>query len=41
MKGIALNNQGTAADADLAASVSIHLAPFTSNVEKAVANAAK
>lgn len=39
--GIALTDEGLASDADLAASVSIHLAPFTSNVAKAVANAAK
>lgn len=39
--GIALSDEGLAADADLAASVSIHLAPFTANVAKAVANATK
>lgn len=41
VKGIAVTDQGLASDADLAASVSIHLAPFTSNVEKAVSNATK
>ena len=41
VKGIAVNEEGLAADADLAASVSVHIGPFISNVEKAIANAAK
>lgn len=39
-KGIALTDEGVAADADLAASVSVHVGPFIANVEKA-ANSAK
>jgi len=41
VKGITLNEQGTAADADLAASVSVHIGPFIANIDKAVANAVK
>ena len=41
VKGIALNEEGVAADADLAASVSVHVGPFIANIEKASANAAK
>lgn len=41
VKGIALTESGTASDADLAASVSVHVGPFIANVEKAVANVAK
>lgn len=41
VKGIALNEEGVAADADLAASVSVHVGPFIANVEKAAANAAQ
>lgn len=39
VKGIAVDETGAATDADLAASVSVHIAPFIANVEKAVANA--
>ncbi len=39
--GIALSDEGKAADADLAASVTVHIGPFMANVAKAVANAAK
>ncbi len=41
VKGIALNEEGVAADADLAASVSVHVGPFIANIEKASVNAAK
>lgn len=41
VKGIALNDQGLAADADLAASVTVHVGPFIANVDKAVADATK
>ncbi len=41
VKGIALTDQGLAADADLAASVTVHVGPFIANVDKAAANAAK
>ncbi|MBB2181673.1 hypothetical protein H0486_02125 [Lachnospiraceae bacterium MD1] len=41
VKGIAVNEDGTAKDADLASSVTVHVAPFIANVDKAVANAAK
>lgn len=39
VKGIALDETGAATDADLAASVSVHVGPFIANVEKAVAAA--
>ncbi len=39
VKGIALTDQGLAADADLAASVTVHVGPFIANVDKASANA--
>lgn len=35
VKGIALTDEGLAADADLSASVTVHIGPFMSNVEKA------
>lgn len=35
INGIALTDEGLAADADLAASVTVHIGPFMSNVEKA------
>ena len=41
VKGIALTDAGLAADADLAASVTVHVGPFMANVAKAVANATK
>jgi len=41
VKGIALNEEGNATDADLAASVSVHVGPFIANIDKAVANAAQ
>ena len=41
VKGIAVSAEGTAADADLAASVSVHIGPFISNIEKAFANSAR
>lgn len=41
VKSIAVTEDGHAGDADLAASVSVHVTPFIANVEKAVANAAK
>ena len=40
VKGIALNEEGVAADADLAASVTVHIGPFMTVIEKAF-NAAK
>lgn len=39
VKGIAVSDDGIAADADLVSSVTVHIAPFISIVEKAVANA--
>ncbi len=39
VKGIALTDDGKAADADLAASVTVHVGPFIANVEKAAAAA--
>ncbi len=39
VKGIALTDQGVAADADLAASVTVHIGPFMANVDKAAAAA--
>ncbi|MDF2543265.1 MAG: hypothetical protein K0S47_2983 [Herbinix sp.] len=39
VKGIALTEEGVASDADLAASVTIHLADYIAVVEKAVTNA--
>lgn len=39
VKGIAVSDQGTAADADLASSVTVHIAPFMAIVDKAAANA--
>lgn len=40
VKGIAINEQGVAGDADVAAGITVHIADFISGVEKAVANAA-
>ncbi|QHQ60042.1 hypothetical protein Ana3638_03975 [Anaerocolumna sedimenticola] len=39
VKGIALNEEGVATDADLASSVTVHIGDFIAAVEKAVANA--
>ncbi|MDF2513683.1 MAG: hypothetical protein K0S04_3549 [Herbinix sp.] len=39
--GIALNEEGKAGDADLAASVTVHIGPFMANIAKAVENSAK
>lgn len=39
VKGIAVNEEGKAADADLASSVTVHINDFIDAVEKAVANA--
>lgn len=39
VKGIAVNDQGTPSDSDLASSVTVHIAPFTGVIEKAVTNA--
>jgi len=39
VNGIALSDEGRAADADLAASVTVHIGPFMTNIEKAYANA--
>ncbi|SHL47649.1 hypothetical protein SAMN02745136_04980 [Anaerocolumna jejuensis DSM 15929] len=39
VKGIAVNDQGTPSDSDLASSVTIHIAPFTGVIDKAVTNA--
>ncbi len=39
VKGIAVTEDGKAGDADLAASVTVHVTDFISNVEKAAANA--
>lgn len=39
VKGITVNDQGVAADADLASSVTVHIGDFIAAVEKAVANA--
>ena len=41
VNGIALTADGLASDADLAASVSVHIGPFMANVVKAVTNAKK
>jgi hypothetical protein len=41
VKGIAVNEEGGAADADLAASVSVGVDAFIANIDKAVANAAQ
>lgn len=41
VKGIALSEEGLAADADLISSVTVHIGPFIAIVEKAAANAAK
>ena len=35
VKGIAVNEEGVATDADLTASVTVHIAPFVANIEKA------
>ncbi|MFU0826000.1 MAG: Lipoprotein [Lachnoclostridium sp.] len=40
VKGIAVSEEGTPADADLASSVTIHIGDFISTIEKAVANSA-
>jgi hypothetical protein len=37
VKGIALTEEGVAADSDLASSVTVHIGPFMSNVERAAA----
>jgi hypothetical protein len=39
VKGIAVNEEGVATDADLAASVTVHITDFVATLEKAVANA--
>ncbi len=39
VKGIAVNDKGTAGDAELASSVTVHIGDFIAAVEKAVANA--
>lgn len=39
VKGIAVSAEGVAADADLAASITVHIGDFIEGVEKAVANA--
>lgn len=39
VKGIAVDGEGKATNADLTASVTVHVAPFISNIEKAVTNA--
>lgn len=39
VKGIALNEEGAPADADLAASVTVHITDYIATLEKAVANA--
>ena len=41
VKGIALSDEGLAADADLISSVTVHIGPFIAIVEKAAANASK
>lgn len=41
VKGIAVNEEGLAGDADLISSVTVHVAPFINVVEKAAVNAAK
>lgn len=41
VKGIALNEEGKATDADLASSVTVGVGSFISTIEKAVANSAK
>ena len=41
VKGIAVDEEGKAADADLTASVTVHVAPFINVVDKAAENAAK
>ena len=41
VKGIALTDEGTPADADLASSVTVHIGDYTNVIDKAVANAAK
>ena len=41
VKGIAVDAEGKVTDADLAASVTVHVAPFIANVEKAVTDATK
>jgi hypothetical protein len=41
IKGIAVNEEGVATDADLAASVSVHVSPFIANIDKAVTSAAQ
>lgn len=41
IKGIALTEAGLAADADLAASVTVHVGPFMANIDKAATNAAQ
>ena len=41
VKGIALTEEGVAADADLVSSVTVHIGPFVNVIEKAVTNAAK
>lgn len=39
VKGVALNEEGAPADADLAASVTVHITDYIATLEKAVANA--
>ncbi|MGB8453036.1 MAG: hypothetical protein WCD89_11995 [Anaerocolumna sp.] len=39
VKGLAINDEGLAGDADLASSVTVHIGDFVAAVEKAVANA--
>lgn len=39
VKGIALSNEGTPSDAELSASVTVHIGDFISVIEKAIANA--
>ncbi len=39
VKGIAVNEEGVPSDADLAASVTVHISDFVAGIEKAVANA--
>jgi hypothetical protein len=41
VKGIAVTDEGTAKDADLVSSVTVHIGPFIEVVEKAIENAAK
>lgn len=41
VKGIAITAEGVASDADLVSSVTVHIGPFITVIEKAVTNAAK